>query len=67
MAFGLAEGGAAQVAVYDVLGREVATAANRVFGPGRHEVALPQLAAGAYVVRVASEAGVQTVRLTVAR
>ena len=67
VAFGLAEGGAAQVAVYDVLGREVAVAADRVFGPGRHEVSLPQLAAGAYVVRVASEGGVRTVRLTVAR
>ena len=69
VAFGLAEGGAVRVAVYDVLGREVAVAADRAFGPGRHEVALASGAfpAGAYVVRVQTEGGVRVVRLTVAR
>ena len=69
VAFGLAEGGAARVAVYDVLGREVAVAADRAFGAGRHAVPVPAgaLPAGAYVVRVQTAAGVQTARLTVAR
>ena len=65
--FGLAEGGAARVAVYDVLGREVAVVADRAFGPGRHEVSVGGLAAGAYVVRVASGGGVRTARVTVVR
>ena len=69
VAFGLAEGGAARVAVYDALGREVVVAADGPFGPGRHEVALRAgaLPAGVYIVRVATEGGVQTARLTVAR
>ena len=69
VAFGLAEGGAARVAVYDALGREVVVAADGPFGPGRHEVAVRAgaLPAGVYIVRVATEGGVQTARLTVAR
>ena len=69
VAFGLAEGGAARVSVYDALGREVAVLADRSFASGRHEVTLDGAAfpAGIYVVRVASEGGVQTARLTVAR
>ena len=68
VAFGLAQGGAARVAVYDALGREVAVVADGPHGAGRHEarVAAP-LPAGAYVVRVASPDGVRTARLTVAR
>ena len=66
--FGLAAGGAARVAVYDALGREVAVVADRPFGAGRHEVRLASpLPAGVYVVRVATPAGVATARLTVAR
>jgi hypothetical protein len=69
VAFGLAEAGPLHVAVYDVLGREVAVLAEGLHGPGRHTAALDAgaLAPGAYVVRVASEAGVRTARLTVAR
>ncbi|MDT0630243.1 choice-of-anchor Q domain-containing protein [Rubrivirga sp. S365] len=68
VAFGLAEGGAARVAVYDALGREVVVAADRSFAQGRHEVPLgASLPAGVYIVRVATEGGVQTARLTVAR
>ena len=67
VAFGLAEGGAARISVYDALGREVAVVADRAFGAGRHAVAVPALAAGVYVVRVASEGSVRTARLTVAR
>ena len=69
VAFGLSEGGAARVAVYDVLGREVAVVADGPFGPGRHEVSVGagSLPAGTYVVRVQTGAGVQTARLTVAR
>ena len=69
VAFGLAEAGPARVAVYDALGREVAVMADRPFGPGRHEVsvAAQSLPAGVYVVRVQTEGGAQTARLTVAR
>ena len=69
VAFGLAEGGAAHVAVYDVLGREVAVLADGPLARGRHAVAVGSgaLPAGAYVVRVTTAAGVQTTRLTVAR
>ena len=67
VAFGLAEGGAARVAVYDALGREVAVLADRAFGLGRHEVLVGTLSTGVYIVRVATAGGVQTARLTVAR
>ena len=69
VAFGLTEAGDARVAVYDALGREVAALADGPFGAGRHEVAFEAAAlpAGVYVVRVATGAGVQTTRLTVAR
>ncbi|MDT0630427.1 T9SS type A sorting domain-containing protein [Rubrivirga litoralis] len=69
VAFGLAAGGAARVAVYDALGREVAVAADGPFGSGRHVVGLPAraLPAGVYVVRVTTEGGVRTARLTVVR
>ena len=63
--FGLAEGGAVRVAVYDVLGREVAVVAERAFGPGRHEVSVGGLPAGAYVVRVTSGGEARTARMTV--
>ena len=66
--FGLSEGGAARVAVYDALGREVAVVADGAFGPGRHEASLmTPLPSGVYVVRASTPAGVQTARLTVAR
>ena len=69
VAFGLAEGGAARVTVYDALGREVAVLADGPHGPGRHtaQLAAGALAPGVYAVRVASEEGVRTARLTVAR
>ena len=67
VAFGLAQDGAVRVSVVDVLGREVAVVADRPFAAGRHAVAVPPLAAGAYIVCVASEGGVRTSRLTVAR
>ena len=69
VAFGVAESGRVRVTVYDVVGREVVALADRTFEPGRHEVSLAAgaLPAGVYIVRVASDAGVQTARLTVAR
>ena len=69
VAFGVAESARVRVTVYDVVGREVVALADRTFEPGRHEVSLAAgaLPAGVYVVRVASDAGVQTARLTVAR
>jgi 2',3'-cyclic-nucleotide 2'-phosphodiesterase (5'-nucleotidase family) len=67
--FGLAEAADVRVALYDVLGREVAVLAEGPFGPGRHAVALRagSLPAGAYIVRVATGAEVRTSRLTVVR
>jgi hypothetical protein len=69
VAFGLAEAADVRVSVYDALGREVAVVARGPHSPGRHAASLGGLAlpAGAYVVRVASGAGVQTARLTVVR
>ena len=70
IAFSLAEAGPARVAVYDVLGRQVAVLADGAsMEAGRHEVTLnaSALASGAYVVHLT--AGEQTAarRLTVAR
>ncbi len=54
VAFALPETGLARVAVYDVLGREVAVLGEGAFDAGRHEAGLDAagLPAGAYLVRV---------------
>jgi len=61
--------GAVRLAVYDVLGREVAVIADGTVATGSHEVALDAagLAPGVYVVRLATGADVLTRRVTVAR
>jgi hypothetical protein len=72
--FALPSAGPARLAVYDVLGREVAVAAEAVLAAGRHAVrwdgtgadgrALP---AGTYLLRLTTPAGVSTRPLTLAR
>ncbi|MDT0630459.1 M4 family metallopeptidase [Rubrivirga sp. S365] len=66
---GLPEGGAVRVAVYDLLGREVAVAADGTFEAGLHPVALQTAAlpAGAYVVVLDAAGERRTSRLTVVR
>ena len=69
VAFSLAAPGAATVAVYDALGRRVAVLADETLAADRHERRLDtaRLAAGVYVVRLSTEAGVQQQTLTVVR
>ena len=69
VAFRLGAAAAVRVAVYDVLGREVAVLADGVLGAGEHRLALDAsaLPAGAYVVRLVAGGAAQTARLTVAR
>ena len=69
VAFGLAEGGAVRLAVYDALGREVAVLADGAVTAGRHVAAFDGsgLASGVYVVRLETGAGVETRRLTLLR
>ena len=67
--FSLPETGRVRLAVYDVLGREVAVLVDAEVAAGRHEAGLDagRLAAGVYVVRLATADSVQARRLTVAR
>ena len=67
--FSLAEAGEATVAVYDALGRRVAVLADEALAADRYERRLDtaRLAAGVYVVRLVTEAGVMQQTLTVVR
>ncbi len=67
--YALAEAGAVRLAVYDVLGREVAVLADEHREGGAHEAAFDAsaLPAGAYVVRLAAGGRVETRRVTVLR
>ncbi len=67
--FSLAAAGPARLDVFDALGRRVATLADGPFPAGPQEVALDAsaLPTGVYVVRLATAAGAETARLTVAR
>ncbi|PAP76403.1 DUF4397 domain-containing protein [Rubrivirga marina] len=69
VAFSLDAPGPARLAVFDALGRRVATLAEGDFGADRYEALFDArgLAAGAYVVRLATDAGVRTRTLTVLR
>ncbi|WP_420454126.1 S8 family serine peptidase [Rubrivirga sp.] len=69
IAFSLAEAGPARLAVYDVLGREVAVLAEGPMPEGRHEVSVEaaSLAAGTYVYRLAAGGQSFTRQMTVAR
>ena len=67
--FRLDADGPARVAVYDVLGREVAVLARGTFQAGAHRAPLDAatLPAGTYVVRLAAGGVVEAARLTVVR
>jgi hypothetical protein len=57
-----------RLAVYDVLGREVAVLADRAYGAGDYDVAFDAagLSSGTYVVRLEANGAVQTQRVMVA-
>jgi len=67
--YGLPASGAARVAVYDALGREVAVVQTGAQAAGWHEATLDagQLAPGVYVIRLEAGGAVEITRLTVAR
>jgi hypothetical protein len=72
LAFALAEASPVRLAVYDVVGREVARLVDGTMEPGRYEVAWTEsdaaggsLAAGVYVVRMEAGAFARTLRVTV--
>ena len=69
VAFDLPAAAAVQLDVFDVIGRRVATPAAGRFEAGTHEVAVDVsgLPAGVFLYRLATDAGVATGRLTVAR
>ncbi|HEX9953091.1 MAG TPA: T9SS type A sorting domain-containing protein, partial [Rubricoccaceae bacterium] len=62
------EATAARLAVYDVLGREVAVVADETLAAGEHTVALGQrLPAGVYIARLQTSRGGTAVQFTVVR
>ena len=67
--FSLGEAADVRLAVYDVLGRQVATLADGLMAAGPHEVRLNTgaLASGTYVYRLTTPVGAQTRRMTVIR
>ena len=69
VAFSLDTPGHVTLDLYDALGRRVAVLAEGSFGADRHEATLRTdgLAAGVYVLRLATEAGVRTRTVTVVR
>jgi plastocyanin len=69
VSFSLAEAAQVRLAVYDMLGREVAVLVDGQVGAGSHTAVFEagSLAAGTYVYRLAAGDHVETGRLTVAR
>lgn len=69
LALTLAQPGLVRIALYDVLGREVAVLADRMFPAGVSGVTLDasRLPAGTYAARATGTSGTQAVRVTVAR
>lgn len=68
--FQLAEPGKVRIAVYDLLGREVAILVDEVFEAGSYEVAWAEasaLAAGVYLVQFEAGSTSRTQRLTLVR
>lgn len=67
--FTLGESGMVHLALLDVLGREVATVAERAFAAGDNtvEVSTAELPAGRYVIRLEAEGSVRSTTFTVAR
>lgn len=69
LAFSLTEDSKVQVLVYDAMGRLVATVANTSMQKGQHTVAIntAAFASGLYNVKIQTEQGAQTERLTVVK
>ena len=69
VAFGVAEAADVRVAVYDVLGREVALLADAPYSSGRHELTFEadDLPAGVYVIRAVVGTEARTARVTLTR
>jgi acyl-homoserine lactone acylase PvdQ len=69
VAYALPDGGAVHLAVYDVLGRQVAVLADGEAAPGPHTATLATeaLASGVYVLRLSVGSEVEARRFTVAR
>lgn len=67
--FTLPEAGSARLVVYDLLGREVLRLVIAAVSAGSHEARLGvgRLVAGSYLVRLETESGVDTQRITVVR
>jgi hypothetical protein len=72
LGFALSEASPVRLAVYDVVGREVARLVDGTMEPGRYEVAWTEsdasggsLAAGVYIVRMEAGAFARTLRVTV--
>ncbi len=67
--FRMAEAGAVRVAVYDLLGREIAVLVNGTMPEGTHEATFDatDLASGVYVYRLETAAGVQSRIMTLVR
>jgi hypothetical protein len=67
--FELAEAGPARLAVYDLLGREVAVLIEGTVEAGRHEAVLDgsTLPSGAYIIRLTAGAATQTQRVSLVR
>ncbi|MEM7786430.1 MAG: S8 family peptidase [Bacteroidota bacterium] len=63
----LPEATSVRVEVLDALGRRVTVLHDGPLAAGPHRLGVPRLGAGAYTVRVVTEAGVATRRLTVVR
>ncbi len=63
--FSLAKRGHVQLAVYDVLGREVATLVNRSMSPGQHAVTFDgsSLASGVYFVKMTSGNNTKSIKM----
>ncbi len=69
LGFSLAEGGTVRIAVYDLLGREVARPVDGTVTAGEHTVQLDgtRLPAGSYVVRFEGDGRVETQHVTLVR
>jgi len=53
------------IKIFDLSGRTVDVLADGVFEAGKHNLVIPELPAGVYLLRAESEYGIQTVRLVV--
>ena len=69
VAFSVGAAGRAELALFDATGRRVAVVASGAFAPGRQSAVVDAagLAAGVYVLRLQTAAGVRSQTMTVVR